>query len=207
MRQLEARLNLSMDVTKSLAEPIRLPRPGRPWVVADLLALADDENRYELVRGDLMMMTPASPRHGRYASRLDAALRTYVDEHDLGDVYVDEPGFFLKAEPEAVVRAPDVAFVAKARIPPEEEQAGFWQLAPDLVAEIISPSETAQEIQSKVGDYLQAGTRLIWLVYPATKTVVEYRSRAQICELTFDDMLEGGEVIPGFQYPLCKLFR
>lgn len=189
-----------------LAEPIRVPRPGRSWTVADLFALADYEKHFELVRGDLMMMSPASPKHGRYASRLNGALGPYVDEHDLGEVYTAEPGFLLHPEPEPVVRAPDIAFVSKERIPPEEEQSGFWELAPDLVVEIISPSETGQEIQNKVKDYLDAGTRLIWLVYPKTRTVVEYYSRKTIRELTINDILEGGDVVSGFQYPLEKLF-
>ena len=199
--------DLSVVNTTPVAEPVRLPRPGRPWTVADLLALAGDERHYELVRGDLMMMSPTSPKHGRYASRLDRALGTYVEEHDLGEVYTAEPGFLLHPEPEPVVRAPDVAFVRKDRIPLEEEQHGFWELAPDLVVEVISPSETAQEIQKKVQDYLTAGTGLIWLVYPDTRSVVEYRSRTRIRELTIDDTLEGGGVIPGFQYPLRSLFR
>lgn len=190
-----------------LAEPIRIPRPGRPWTVADLLGLADDENRFELVRGDLIMMSPASPVQGRYAERLSRALGQYVDDQDLGEVYVSEPGFQLKPEPDPVVRAPDVAFVGKESIPPPDQQAGFWPIAPDLAAEIISPSETASDIQEKVQDYLAAGTRLIWLIYPRTKTVVEYQSAAHIRQLGVDDILEGGATIPGFTYPLKRLFR
>jgi Uma2 family endonuclease len=76
-----------------------------------------------------------------------------------------------------------------------------------LVIEIISPSETSQMVQEKVQDYLAAGTRLIWLVYPNTQTVVEYRSLTQIRHLVRDDKLEGGEVLPGFSHPLSQLFR
>lgn len=190
-----------------LAEPILIPRQGRPWTAADLHALVDDEKRYELVRGDLFMMSPASPVQGRYASRMDRALGIYVDEHDLGEVYTAEPGFELESEPEQTVRAPDVAFVSKERIPPDDEQSGFWAIAPDLAVEIISPSETASQIQGKMQDYLTAGVRLIWLVYPASKTVVEYRSATQIRHLTIEENLEGGEVIPGFKYSLQQLFR
>lgn len=190
-----------------LAEPILIPRQGRPWTVADLHALAGDEKRYELVRGDLLMMSPASPVQGRYASRLVGALDNYVYEHDLGEVYAAEPGFELESEPEQTVRAPDVAFVSKEHIPPADEQAGFWAIAPDLTVEIISPSETATQIQEKVQDYLSAGVRLTWLVYPDSKTVVEYRSATQIRHLTVEESLDGGEVIPGFRYSLQQLFR
>jgi Uma2 family endonuclease len=190
-----------------LAEPIRIPGPGRPWTADDLLALADAEEHYELVGGDLIMMSPASPTQGRYAARLVGALALYLEEHELGEVYTAEPGFELQTEPEQIVRAPDVAFLHQDKIPPPEQQAGFWPVAPDLVIEIISPSETSQMVQEKVQDYLAAGTRLIWLVYPNTKTVLEYRSLTQIRHLMLDDKLEGGEVLPGFSYPLSQLFR
>ena len=198
----------NIPVSTPLAEPIRLPRSGgRPWTAADLLALVDDEHRYELVRGDLIMMSPASPVQGRYATRLAHALYDYVDAHDLGEVYTAEPGFALQSEPEETVRAPDVAFVREERIPPPAEESGFWPIAPDLAVEIISPSETADAVQDKVQDYLAAGVRLIWLVYPKTKTVVAYQSATQIRQLGLEENLEGGDVIPGFRYALKDLFR
>lgn len=175
------------------------------WTAEDLLALADDENRYELVRGELIMMTPASARHGKFASRLDRALGGYVEEHELGEVYTAEPGFELEAEP-PTVRAPDVAFVRRERIPPEGEPDGFWAIAPDLVIEIISPSETAQAIHEKVADYLRAGTQLLWLIYPASQAAMEYLPPMDARRLTVEDDLNGGDVVPGFRYPLRRLF-
>ena len=188
-------------------EPVVVPQQGRPWTIADLYALAGDENRYELVRGELLQMSPASPVQGRFASRLDRALATHVDEHDLGEVYVSEPGFILMSEPDVVVRAPDVAFVRKERVPPADDEEGFWEVAPDLAVEIISPSETADSVLAKVQDYLAAGTPLIWLVYPRKRLVIEYRSASAIRHLGSDDTLEGGAIIPGFAYPLRQLFR
>jgi Uma2 family endonuclease len=189
------------------AEPIIVPRPGRPWTVADLPAPADNEQHYELVRGDLLMMSPVSPVQGHYAARLIGALQPYVEDNDLGAVYTAEPGFTLELEPELVIRAPDVAFVRKERIPPAEQQAGYWPLAPDLAVGVISPSETATSVQAKVQDYLAAGTRLIWLVYPDNKIVVEYQLPLQIRQYDIAESLAGGAVIPGFQYALQRLFR
>ena len=94
------------------------PQEKKAWTADDLLALADDENRYEIVRGELMMMTPASVRHGKFASRLDRALGGYVEGHALGEVYTAEPGFQLEAKP-LTIRAPGVAFVRRERIPPQ----------------------------------------------------------------------------------------
>jgi len=198
---------ITLTLSAPLAEPVRLPRPGRPWTIADLIARSNEENRYELVRGDLLMMSPASPAQGRYASRVDRVLGGYVDEHDLGEVYTAEPGFELQPEPDPVVRAPDVAFVRKDQIPPADRQSGFWPIAPDLAVEIISPSETATEIQDKVQDYLAAGTRMIWLVFPAHKIVTEYQSTGIVRHYNYEDSLDGGDVVPGFHYALKKLFR
>ena len=214
---LQAKSKISIEIPESVpwdglihltfVEPIVVPRPGRPWTVTDLEALAGDEKHYELVRGDLLMMSPASPTQGRYASRLVRHLGAYVDDHDLGEVYTAEPGFELQTEPEIIVRAPDVAFVRKERIPNAFQQAGFWQLSPDLVVEIISPSESAGSVQDKVNDYLQAGTRMIWLVYPNTQTVVEHGPSGSIRQFGPADALQGGDVIPGYHLPLSYLFH
>lgn len=198
-------VELSPPVFPTPARLVVRKPPGKKWTAEDLLALAGDENRYELVRGELMMMAPAGPRHGKFAARLVLAIGNHVEAQDLGQVYTAEPGFQLEAEP-LTIRAPDVAFVQRSRIP-EGEPAGFWPLAPDLVVEIISPSETARDIHEKVNDYLQAGTRLIWLVYPDNKTVMEYRAPDQARVLTANDDLEGEDVLTGFRYPLQQLFR
>jgi Uma2 family endonuclease len=188
------------------AEPVLIPRPGRPWTEADLHALADDERHFELVRGDLLMMSPASPVQGRYAMRLGTALFSFVEEHALGEIYTAEPGFRLQSEPEATVRVPDIAFVSAERIPPTDQQQGFWPLAPDLAIEIISPSEGAASVQEKGQDYLAAGTRLVWLVYPRTHTVIAYNAAGQIRQFAAGDSLDGDVVLPGFSYALARLF-
>jgi len=200
-----------VHVTQPVLPPVapipvqrKLPKE-KVWTANDLLALADDENRYELVRGKLIMMTPASTRHGKFAARLVGALVGHIEEQELGQVYTAEPGFELESDPQTI-RAPDVAFVRQERIPPEGEPEGFWAIAPDLVIEIISPSETAKMVHEKVADYLRAGTRLLWLVYPASRTVMEYHPPMEARRLTVEDDLDGGDVVLGFRYPLKRLF-
>jgi Uma2 family endonuclease len=190
-----------------LAEPVVVSHSDVPWTAERLLKLADTDMRFELVRGTLLMMSTASPVQGRYAARITAALVAYLDEHDLGEVYTAEPGFKLQSAPQETVRCPDVAFVQREHIPPAAQQAGFWELAPDLAVEIISPSETAAYVQEKVQDYLAAGTRMVWLVYPATQVVIEYRGEGSIRQIGSDGSLEGGDVLPGLRYPLQRLFR
>ncbi len=171
----------------------------------ELLRLPDDGLRYELVKGELITMAPASPRHGRVAMQLGRLLANHVAEHQLGEVYAAESGFKLAQDPDTV-RAPDLSFIVRERIPPREEQDGFWAIAPDLVAEVVSPYDTAQDVQTKVVEWLAAGVRLVWVVYPDERMVTEYRSLTQVRVLTEEDSLDGGDVVPGFTCPLSELF-
>ncbi|MGH7482128.1 MAG: Uma2 family endonuclease, partial [Longimicrobiales bacterium] len=116
-----------------------------------------------------------------------------------------ETGFVLRQDP-PTVRAPDAAFVATARIPPPAGQLGFAALAPDLVVEIVSPSNWASELQARVLDYLEAGTRLVWVIDPASRTATVYRSRTDIEILSDDAALDGADVLPGLRLPLVELF-
>jgi Uma2 family endonuclease len=183
-----------------------IPSPGRPWTADDLLALDnDDHHQYELVQGELRQMSPASPRHSRYEFRLLFAIGKYLEAHPIGEGFPGDAGFEIQSNP-LTIRVPDVAFVLKQRLPPID-QGGFWKLAPDLVIEIISPSETAKSIAEKVSDYLQAGTRLLWLVYPERQEVQEYRLDQPFHIYRIDEELDGREVLPGLRYALRELFK
>jgi Uma2 family endonuclease len=177
-----------------------------PMTADELLRLRPDGRRYELVKGELKVMTPASPRHGRIAMRVGSLIEQYARQHDLGIVYAAETGFQLRKNPDTV-RAADAAFVAKSRIPPEGEPEGYWATAPDLVVEVVSPSDSASEVQSKVADWLEAGCRLVWVVYPDTQTVTEYRSLTEIRVLTAEQPLEGDDVLPGFACGVSEIFE
>jgi Uma2 family endonuclease len=183
-----------------------IPSPGRPWTEDDLLALDnDDHHQYELVQGELRQMSPASFRHGGYEIRIIAALIMYLAQHPgLGELRPGDTGFTLQSDP-LTIRVPDVSFVAAERIP--ADAPAFPHLAPDLVVEIISPSETAKSIAEKVSDYLQAGTRLLWLVYPERQEVQEYRPDQPFHIYRIDEELDGREVLPGFRYALRELFK
>jgi len=172
----------------------------------DLYNMPDHGGRNELVQGEIVPMSPASTMHGNIAMRLGAILWNYSEENDLGRVFAAETGFTLSRNPDTV-RAPDVAFVAKERIPAAGvPETGFWAVAPDLVAEVISPNDRMTEIQDKVTDYLAAGVRLVWVVDPKTETVTVYQSLKQVKVLIAGDVLEGEDVLPGFSLTLQKLF-
>jgi len=171
----------------------------------ELLQLTQDGPRYELIKGELIEMSPAGPRHGRIAMRLGSLLEQFTRQTGLGVVYAAETGFKLSENPDTV-RAADAAFVAQTRIPAAGEPEGYWAIAPDLVVEVVSPSDAAATIQTKVTDWLAAGCRLVWVVYPDTQTVTEYRSLTEVRVLTRQDKLSGGDVLPGFTCLIGELF-
>ena len=166
--------------------------------------LPDDEWRCELVRGVVVREPPAGFEHGRIANRILYLLTGFVEEHGLGEVLASETGFVLFEEP-PTVRAPDAAFVAEGRVP-SPAPPGFGRLTPDLAVEVIPPSNTVAEFHAKVMDYLDAGSRLVWVMDPATRSVTVYRSRKEIRLLSGADELDGEDVLPGFRVVLEELF-
>jgi Uma2 family endonuclease len=160
--------------------------------------------RSELVRGELIMMAPAGYRHGRLVSRINSRLEVFVEQAGLGEVTGAETGFLIARNPDTV-RAPDVAFLTRDRVP-ATPPVGFYDGAPDLVVEILSPSDRASEVLGKVYDWLDAGCRAVWVVEPETKTVTVYRSRSQIVVLGVADQLSGEDVVPGFNLSVAEVF-
>ena len=175
------------------------------FTAEELICLPSDERRLELVKGKLYEMAPAGGRHGRVAMRIGRLLDTYVESTGLGQVFAAETGFTLQRNPDTV-RAPDAAFVAQGRMPPGETPDGYLALAPDLAVEVISPNDRPQEVREKVADWLNAGTRLVWVIYPSSRTVTVHRPPSSIEEMGGEDTLDGAEVIPGFSCVLGELF-
>ena len=171
----------------------------------ELLQMKDDGFRYELVRGELVKMSPAGHQHGRIALNFTTPLDQFVRANKLGAVYAAETGFKLAEDPD-VVRAPDAAFIRRERVEEVGQTEGFWPGAPDLAAEVVSPGDTYAEVEDKIADWLDAGTRLVVVVNPSTQTVALYRSRSDIRVLTTDDVLDGGEVVPNWTLPVRDIF-
>src|SRR6267142_1823402 len=168
----------------------------------ELLALPRGEFRYELVNGELKKMSPAGQKHGRITVRLTEPLAKYVRDHRLGQVYAAETGFKLKSGPDTV-RAADIAFVRRERLEVMGETESYWPGAPDLAVEVNSPSDTVREVEKKVMEWLEFGSRLVWVVSSKLHTVTIYRSLTDIVALTEKDTLDGGDVIPGFQIAIA----
>ena len=132
-----------------------------------LAALPDDGKRYELVDGVLRMMSPAGFRHGQIAARLLSRVSVHVERHDLGATLAAETGFTLCHDPDTVL-APDVSFVARDRLAKFADHVGYLPLAPDFVAEIVSPSDRSSQVEAKARDWLDAGVQVVLVVDPQT---------------------------------------
>ena len=175
------------------------PMPSAPpdLLTADeLLHVYAPDKRVELVRGVLVVREPAGGRHGRIAVNATLQLGNYVAQHRLGTVYAAETGFTLQRRPDTV-RAPDVAFVRRERLP-TPEPTGFHDLAPDLVVEVLSPGDRPGAILAKIADWLSAGTRLVWVIDPDRRLARVYRHDGSERIVSEDERLDGEDVVPGF---------
>ena len=148
-------------------------------------------------------MPPAGGEHGDVQFGLGGRMRLHADATGAGYV-IGEVGFYLARNPDTV-RAPDVAFVARERFPhglPQE----FIDGAPDLAVEVVSPNDSHADVMEKVGEYLDAGTRLVWVASRRTRSVTVHRPDGTAQTLRADDVLSGEDVLPGFQVRVRELF-
>jgi Uma2 family endonuclease len=188
---------LAMPAERSYV-PLMPPAP--PMTADELLQLRLPHQRTELVKGVLVVREPTGGRHGRVAMELGRLIANHVAEHGLGQVYAAETGFTLARHPDTV-RAADIAFIARERLP-DQEPTGFPDLAPDLVVEVLSPNDRPGDTLAKVGDWLSAGTRLVWAVDPARQLARVYRHDGTQSVAPADQALDGEDVVSGFSCPL-----
>ncbi len=204
--------NCMLDSRRETGRP-KVTAPEKPMVTRtttvtaeQLLVLPDDGKRYELIQGELRMMSPAGGRHGRVAHNVGLILGTHVRQTELGVVFAAETGFLIARDPDTV-RAPDVAFVNGERLEHIEDDAGYLPLAPDLVGEVISPSDTFSEVEKKAFGWLSAGTRMVLLIDPETRTLHVYRAADRILVLNEEAELDACDVVPGWRFRVGELFR
>jgi Uma2 family endonuclease len=192
--------------------PGRAPMDSTTLLTAeDLLAVPDPNLPHELWRGVLRVVMPASGAHGYAVSLLMVAMGQHVYAHDLGMLFSESTGFLLERGPDTVL-CPDVAFVSKGRLPAGELGSPFPEIAPDLAVEVLSPSDRPADVRAKIAEYFRLGVRCVWVFLPAERSVQVHAHGAgpgrgtTTSVLGDDDILEGGEILPGFRYPLAKLF-
>ena len=170
----------------------------------DLLLLPDDGFRYELERGVLRRMPPTEYEHGRIVARLSHHLYVMGELPGIGEVS-SNGGVLVERDP-VVIRAPDIAFVRAERRPSGGRVRGYLPFGPDLVVEVISPSDERHEIDRKIAEYFAAGTRLIWHLDPVQRTVTARTPDGKVRVYTEDEELDGGDVLPGFRLAVTVIF-
>lgn len=157
----------------------------------------------ELVEGEIIEMSKPSGLHGQITMLLSVKIANHVMANGLGIVTSAETGFILERNPDGrdTLRGLDIAFVRGARVLPDQPV----DVAPNLAVEVISPSNKATDIHRKIRQLLTAGTALVWIVHPETRTV-EVHTRSGATTLEGDDVLSGGDVLPGFEIPVSEIF-
>jgi len=171
---------------------------GQAATEADLLRMPNDGWKYELVDGEIRR-SPAGARHGQVCIRLSMRLDSFVEQGRLGYVFDSSTGFRL---PGGNVRLPDISYVARGRFKAETVPDELSDVVPDLAVEVLSPDDRTRDVLDKVGEYLQAGVRLVWVVDPRRERAVAHRSLTEVTNIGPDDLLDAGEVLPGFRVKL-----
>lgn len=164
-------------------------------MTAEELFLHGPDQSCELIEGELRLMPPPKWLHGRIVNRISWLLTRFVMEHSLGEVAC-ESGFVIERDPDTVL-APDVSFIASERLP-DSREAAYLSTAPDLVVEVVSPSQSIQEVEDKTERWLRFGVKIVWVAWPNTRTISVHRPGVPPLHLSGDQRLEGDEVLRGF---------
>ena len=163
--------------------------------------LAHDVEGYEYVKGELIPMPGTSLEHGSIGANVFRYLDRCVYAKQIGKVYFSETGFQVGER----VLKPDIAFLSNGRIPEDRRKAS--PVPPDLAVEVVSPSDALDRLEEKAFAYLEAGTRMVWVLKPISRPVTVYRSRTDIKLLTCNDTLTGEDVVEGFSCEVAQLFE
>lgn len=177
----------------------------RRYTPDDLLTMPEGD-RYELVNGELVERN-MSMESSWIAGEIHRRIANHVIERNLGWAYPEGTSYQCFREEPRRVRRPDTSFIAAQRLPEGPLPEGHCPLAPDLAVEVVSPNDLFYEVDIKVEEWLRAGTRLVWVVAPSTRTVfIHHQGRPSPTKLTAEEELTGEDVLPGFRCPVKELF-
>lgn len=176
------------------------------WTARDLERLNTGNERYELIRGELIEMSPPPGyEHGIKTLSLSARLAIFVEDCQLGVSFASETGFIVEQNPDSVM-APDWAFISSERVP-NPAPKGYTTVVPDIVLEVRSPSDTRLEVGRKVDMWLLAGVKIVWELNMKTRILTVHRTGESPRFLSKNDNLTGEEILPGFSLSLDALLR
>ena len=179
--------------------------PAPAMTVEDLLRMPRDGYRYELLNGELTKTMSAGYAHGLYASNIHMSLGAHVNERRLGRVVSAEATFLLAEDP-AHARIPDVAFVSAARDAAVVDIESAFPGPPDLAVEVVSPSDRLTQVHEKALDWIARGARMVVVANPRRREAQVYRPGADVQTLRASDVLDGGDVVPGWRMPVADIF-
>lgn len=181
-----------------------LPAASRLVTADELFWMPDDGLRRELVDGEVWVTPPPGEEHGVVAATVLLSLGNHVRAHGLG-IVTTEVGSKVGSDPDTVL-APDVAFVSRERVEQAAVGKGYRAGAPDLVVEVVSPSDSPGKVDVKVSRWLAGGCRMVVVVNPDRRGATAHRSLRDVLILSENDVLDGGDVVPGCKLPLRELF-
>lgn len=173
-----------------------------PATLQDLLNTPRDGRKYELVDGEILV-SPAGMRHSEVGGAIFGLIWEFLQGNPIGKVYTSDVGI---AFPNGNVRSPDVTYVSLAKLPGGVSPETFGEVIPDLAVEVLSPSDSLRELGRKIGEFLDNGVPLVWLVDPARQTVTVYRSLTETQQLDVDDTITAEPILPGFSVPVRRFF-
>lgn len=192
--------SVTRDIKRSFMETTVAKKT---WTEKELMSLPENGYKHELINGELVMV-PAGMEHENIVIKLSAALERFVSERKLGAIFGSNAGYRMKSDN---LRSPDVSFISKKRLqgfkrPPK----GFFKGSPDLAVEILSPSDTMENLHEKIVEYFENDTKLVWVINPEEQVILVYHSPRPDKLLAGNDILNGEDIFTGFTLPVSELF-
>ena len=181
------------------------PAKPKSLTAEDLLRLDSKGVKGELIRGEFCETMSVGGEHGEVVMKLGFLMGSVVIPGRLGRLTGSDAGVILERDPDTV-REPDAAFISAARLPLTERVTSYYEIIPDLVVEIASPSDSRREVNDKARMWHNCGVPLVWAAYPETRTIDVHRADGSIITLRENDVLDGGEILPGFAVPVRDIF-
>ena len=177
-------------------------KPRGTATVEDLLNMPEDGMKHELVNGEIVV-SPTGLKHSKITIKIIHILATFLDDHPVGMLGAPDLGVWMS---DGNLRSPDVTFVRNEKLPKKEDEHKFAEFIPDLAVEVLSPWDRPKFVSEKIREFLENGVPIVWLVDPAKKTVIEYRSPHEIKEYSGDDVISAEPVLPGFACSISRFF-
>jgi len=167
-----------------------------------LLPNPPDGSEQELVRGEIITMPPPGGLHGATCSKAVRKIGYFIDSGLGGTLVCNDTGFVTERNPDSV-RGPDISYWTKERL--KEVPVGYIENAPDMLIEVLSPSNTSKQIRTKLIEYFAKGVRLVWVIAPEDRTLTIYRKADEGRLLHDTATVTGEDVLPGFSCRVSDL--